>query len=290
MAEAVKASDLGLADYVKTNTAPTKADLEVNPSYVEPSTDDPTDLTSLLWKTTEPFYGSVFGDIGGAGKLQKTETVTAEDGTSTTVTYDDVLAIDSATGEPYFDITENEDGTVHLRAGALDANDPTTATTSVGKIASGSDGLVMYYTPVDAGTNFEISGTIKVNGAAKNNQVALGAIVSDMVRVDTYQAEKYTYVAASPIKLAADTGANATYARIDGALNYGTSTVAYDDVVGSTVDVSIKKIGNQYTVTYGNVTQTYTVDMSGTVYAGFFVSRCADITVSNIKFNNEVVE
>jgi hypothetical protein len=30
--------------------------------------------------------------------------------------------------------------------------------------------------------------------------------------------------------------------------------------------------------------------MSGTVYAGFFVSRCADITVSNINFNNEVVE
>jgi hypothetical protein len=284
MTEAIKASDLGLADYVKTNTAPTKADLEVNPSYVEPSTDDPTDLTSLLWTTTEPFYGSVFGDIGGAGKLQKT--VTNDDGTTTT--YADQLAIDSATGEPYYDISENADGTVHLRAGAL-KDDNVTAITSVGKVASGSDGLAMYYTPVDAGTNFEISGTITVNGANQYNQVAFGAIVSDMVRVDTYQAEKYTYVAASPIKLAAD-AANATYARIDGTLNYGPATLKFDDVVGSTVNVSIKKVGNQYTVTYGDTTQTYTVDMSGTVYAGFFVSRCADITVSNINFNNEVVE
>ena len=38
------------------------------------------------------------------------------------------------------------------------------------------------------------------------------------------------------------------------------------------------------------VTDTYTLDMVGDVYVGFFAARCADITVSNINFNNEVVE
>lgn len=294
--EAIKASALDLAASVKgDNVAPTKADLVVNPNYVEQSTDDPTDLTSLLWSTTSPYYGSVFGDIGGAGKLQKT--VTNDDGSTTT--YDDQLAIDSATGDTYYDITENSDGSVHLRAGALQA-DGVTAITSVGKIASTSDGLAMYYRPVDAASNFEISGTITVNGAAKNNQVAFGAIVSDTVLIDKYSVEAFSYVAAAPLRLAriggtdattgAATYANGTYARIDGKLSYGPETIAEDVTPGTTVNVSIKKVGNVYTATYGDITQTYTLDMSGDVYAGFFVSRCADITVSNISFNNEVVE
>jgi hypothetical protein len=294
MANAIKASDSTLKPYVKAGiVAPTKADLIVNPDYVEPSTDDPTgdDLVSKLWTTTEQsgvkFYGSVFGDIGGAGKLQATST--AEDGS--TITKEDELAIDSATGKPYFNISENTDGTVNLRAGAL-KDDNVTATTSVGKIAGSSDGIVAYYTPVDAGTNFEISGTVTVNGANANNQVAFGALVLDTLRVDTYQAESYTYVAASPLKLgnAASTGANATYARIDGSLVTGPANITSNIEPGTTVNVSIKKVGNVYTCTYGDTTQTYTVDMTGTVYAGFYVARCADITVSNIKFNNEVVE
>ncbi len=296
IANAVKESALGLSADVKSDiAAPTEADINLNPDYVETPTDDPTDFTSKLWTTTSPYYGSVFGDIGGAGKLQKT--VTNADGTTTT--YDDQLAINSATNEPYFDISENADGSVHLRAGAL-KDDNITAATSVGKIAGSTDGVVMYYRPVDVSQNFEISGTITVNGANKNNQVAFGAIVSDMIRVDEYQSEYYTYVAASPLRLARagavdkttgePTYANGTYARIDGALKYGPETISEDVTPGTTINVSIKKLGNQYTATYGDITETYTVDMVGTVYAGFYVARCADITVTNINFNNEVVE
>ena len=292
IAESLKNSTSTLAAYVKSgNVAPTEADINLNPDYVEPSTGDPTDLTSLLWSTTSPYYASVFGDIGGAGKLQAVD--------ENNVAIPDKLAVNPSTGNTYFNIAENTDGSVNIRAGEL-KEDNVTAATSVGKISSSTDGMAMYYLPVDAATNFEISGTITVNGANKNNQVAFGAIVTDMLRVDEYNAESYTYVAASPLRLArvgttdATTGAayyaNGTYARIDGKLVYGPEEIKQDITPGTKVNVSIKKVGNQFTATYGDITETYTVDMTGTVYAGFFAARCADITVSDIKYNNEVVE
>ena len=292
IAESLKASTSTLAAYVKNgNVAPTEADINLNPDYVEPSTGDPTDLTSLLWSTTSPYYASVFGDIGGTGKLQAVD--------ENNVAIPDKLAVNPSTGNTYFNIAENSDGSVNIRAGEL-KEDNITAAASVGKISSTTDGMAMYYLPVDASTNFEISGTITVNGANKNNQVAFGAIVTDMLRVDEYNAESYTYVAASPLRLArvgttdATTGAayyaNGTYARIDGKLVYGPEAIKQDITPGTKVNVSIKKVGNQFTATYGDITETYTVDMTGTVYAGFFAARCADITVSNIKYNNEVVE
>lgn len=290
--EAIKTSGSTLASYVKAdNVAPTEADINLNPDYVEPSGADPTDLTSKLWKTTSPFYGSVFGDIGGTDKLfAKNEAGEF---------LDNQLAINTATNKSNFEITENTDGTVNLRAGAL-KDDNVTASSSVGKISNASDGLVMYYTPFAADSNYEIKGTITVNGIAKNNQVSFGAIISDDMVVDKYDAAGYSYVSAGPIRLArvggkdsitgVETYANSTFARIAGALSYGPENITENITPGTKINVSIKKVGNVFTATYGDTTNTYTVDMSGTAYAGFYVSRCADITVSNISYNNEVVE
>lgn len=282
IAEAAAANDL-TKPYVKEGISrPNEKDIKVNPDYVEPSTNDPEDIVSALWTgLPEGWYGSVFGDVGGAGKIQAEADPTQ-------------LSIDSATGRPYFDISVGDNGTVHLRAGST--SDGTSAVTSVGKIASTSDGLAMYFRPVDAGMNFEISGDITVLQAAANNQVAFGAIVSDMVKIDTYVGEYYSYVAASPLRLAraadtdSSTGANSGYARIDGVLTYGPENILEKVNPGDKFSVSIKKVGNKFTTSVNGTEATFTLDMAGTVYAGFFVSRCAEINVDNIKFNNEVTE
>jgi lysophospholipase L1-like esterase len=297
VADAVKNSDSTLKNYVKDDiSAPADVTIEdlVNPDYVEPDGSDPADLTSQLWTTTSPFYASAFGDIGGRAKLAATD----ESGeftlpitfTTTKVNGEDVQN---------FAVTENSDGSVNLRVGSADSS-----AASFGKIASSSDGLFMYYTPFDAAGNFEISGTVTVNGYFKNNQVAFGAIISDNMAIDAYEAKSYQYVAAGGFKLAdvgasikdADgnvTGTNSgvsTYARIDGSLNLGARNISEDIAPGTQLKVSIKKVGETFTATVGDVTETYTVPMSGDAYAGFFVSRNADITVSDIHYSTEVVE
>jgi hypothetical protein len=162
----------------------------------------------------------------------------------------------------------------------------------------------MYYQPVSAATNFELSGTITVNEYTKNNQVAFGAIVADTIKVDTYQQETYSYVAGGAFRLAdinadikdADgnvTGKNlgvASYARIDGALSNGEKVYSEDIAAGTQLKVNIKKVGDVFTVTVDGHTDTYTLPMSGDVYVGFYAARAASITVSDINFNNEVVE
>ncbi len=310
MAEAIKASDSTLAPYVKSgNVAPTKADLIVNPDWTEPSTEDVKgdDLLSRFWTTSTEagWYGTLTGDFGGMTKLC---TCDAEGNPVEPIEY-------TKTGNvTNFALIENADGTVNLRCGvakndATLGDDAPKSDATFGKIASTSDGFMMYYTPVSASTDFTISGTITLNGyQEKNSQVAYGAIVADTISVDTYNASAINnYVAASPLKIAdinkeikdattgevtgLDTGW-AGYARINGTLteyaDNGGLTVA--PAVGDTVNVSITKKGNEYTVNYGGQVSTFTVEMSDQVYVGFFAARCANITISNIDFNNEIVE
>ena len=291
ISENIKASDSGLAKYVKDgNEAPTEADINYNPDYVEPSGEDPTDLTSQLWKTTSPWYGSAFGNLGGTAKLFNTDTTTGEIILPPSVAQ-------AVEGIDNFKIQENADGSVNIRAGVPEQE------LAFGKIEGNgkTDGLIMYYQPISAMGNFEISGTITVNNYLKNSQVAFGAIISDNMKIDTNVSENYKYVSCGPFRLS-DVGAvNATtneplngvtsYARVDGQLQLGPRDLTEDLAPGTQIQVSIKKIGNKFTCTYnGTSVQEYTVDMEGDAYAGFFAARCADITVSNIVYNNEVVE
>ncbi len=286
-----------LLPYVKDGIVePTIADLIVNPNYVEPSDEDlkGDDLISVLWNTTSPWYGTVFGDIGGEGKLFALN----EDGTP------DYTKLAETNGVTNFAVTENADGSVNIRAGHL-ADDMVTGKLTYGKIAGSTDGIAMYYRPVDVAQNFSISGKAHVNGVYNtNNQTTFGAIVADSIQVDKYDAACISnYVAAAPLKMtstvgtvSADTGSVITawggYARIDGTLTSDAKISTIDDIPqpGDEIDVKITKVGNEYTVQYGNYTSTFTVAMNDQAYVGFFVARCADVTFSDINFNNEVTE
>ncbi len=291
IANALKDTDSELAAYVKSDiTAPETPTLEelVNPDYVEPDGSDPEDLTSQLWKTTSPWYGSAFGNLGGESKLYAMD--------PTGVRLDPPQVAQEIEGIDNFKIEELNDGSVNIRAGVPDQNK------SYGKIEGNgkTDGLIMYYQPISAAGNFEISGTITVNNYIKNNQVAFGAIISDNMKVDTNISENYKYVTAGAFRLG-DVGAKdaatgeilngvTSYARVDGNLQLGPRELTEDIAPGTQIEVSIKKIGNKFTCTFNGSTSEYTVDMEGDAYAGFFAARSADITVSNISYNNEVVE
>ena len=254
-------------------------------------------LESKLWKTTAPWYGTVFGDIGGNAKLYATDT----EGNI----IDDQLAVNTTTGNTNFAITENEDGSVTVRAGEVKTDDKNAAAYSYGKIASTSDGIAMYYRPVDAASNCTIKAKAHVNGVANtNNQTAFGAIIADEILVDENNKIMIeNYVAASPLKMVANVGGtNAEtgtpitawggYARINGTLTQGAEIATADGIpkAGDVIDVEITKVGNTYKVKYGDYESEFEVYMTGTMYVGLFAARCADITFTDIVYNNEVVE
>lgn len=287
-----------LVPYVKTGfVEPTTADLIVNPDYVEPSSDDlkGDDLNSILWTTTSPWHGTVFGDIGGEGKLYFLD----GDGVA------DYTKLAEINGVSNFAITENADGSVNLRASHLKEDNVTVDGSGFGKIAGSSDGIVMYYQAVDSAQNFSISAKAHVNGVWNaNNQVSFGAIVADKIEVDKYDVMSIgNYVAAGPLKMLTTVGSvNETtgnlitawggYARINDTLTAGATIDSYADIPqpGDDIDVKITKVGNEYTVQYGKFTSNFTVELTDQAYVGVYVARCADVTFSDINFNNEVTE
>jgi lysophospholipase L1-like esterase len=292
IANDIKSSDSKLAPYVKDGiAAPELQELSTisNPDYTAPTNEDPEDLTSKLWTTTSPWYGTVTGDIGGEDKLFAVN----EDGSSNYEQVAEYKIVKTGEYVKKFLIQENENGTVDIRAGIPSAKQ------SYGKIASTSDGFAMYYQKISAAGNFEISGTITVNEYMENSQVAFGAIIADSIKVDTYSVDTYQYVAGGVYKIT-DIGADiegsdeknaglSSYARIDGTLKNGSRSIT-SLAPGDQIKVSIKKLGDTFTVTTNGVSDTYEVPMEGDAYAGFYVSRCASITVSDISYNNELVE
>ncbi len=271
MANAVASSDSGLKNYVKSGiSAPSKdTALIVNSSYVEPDPDaadlDESELAKSVFKTTSPWYGTAFGDIGGVSKLMK----------------NGELVVNTNSNRTNFDITEIDSKTVQIRTGDV------ATTQSFGKIADTSDAFTLYYMPVDAASNFEISADAKVNDVLINNQVSFGAVCLDRVSIDESNKNLYRYVAAGAVKF----GDNAyvTFERNDDVLSTK-GQGAYTPAKGDTVKVKLVKSGDNITATFGNVTQKYTNKMSGTVYFGFYTTRNCDITFSNIYYSNEIVE
>ncbi|MBQ8940651.1 MAG: hypothetical protein IJ062_02360 [Firmicutes bacterium] len=271
MANAVTSSDSGLKNYVKSGiSAPSKdTALIVNPSYVEPDPDaadlDESELAKSVFKTTSPWYGTAFGDIGGVSKLMK----------------NGELVVNTTSNRTNFDITEIDSKTVQIRTGDV------ATTQSFGKIADTSDAFTFYYMPVDAASNFEISADAKVNDVLINNQVSFGAVCLDRVSIDESNKNLYRYVAAGAVKF----GDNAyvTFERNDDVLSTK-GQGAYTPAKGDTVKVKLVKSGDNITATFGNVTQKYTNKMSGTVYFGFYTTRNCDVTFSNIYYSNEIVE
>ena len=168
MANALKSSSNGLAAYVKSDiSAPVKAnELIVNPTYTEPDPDaadlDESELAKSVFTATRPWYATAFGDIGGVSKLVK----------------NGALVVNTTSGKTNFEITELSENSVRIRTGDAATNQ------SFGKIAATSDAFTLYYMPVDAASNFEISADATVNDVLINNQVSFGAVCLDRVSVD----------------------------------------------------------------------------------------------------------
>jgi len=258
MADALKSSSCSLKNYVLDNISPPEeSSLQPNPNYQDQTYSPPT-TKSTVWTTTDPWWGTVFGDCGGQSKIT--------DGS--------------------YGITESG-ATVTMRSG--------TTTTSAGKISSTTDGLAMYFQKLPINTNFTFTATATVNSITSNDQVSFGLMVRDAIWIDTFDASLVSsYVAVGPLKITKGANAYSSFTRVYDTVNK-TSTMGYTLVsstsliptAGTTVNLSIVKSGNTYTVTYGTETAvTYTTDLNGIdtdyIYAGLYTARQCEVVFSNI--------
>ena len=302
--EALKASTCELGKYVKDgNAAPTTADLVVNPAWTAPAASEPTgsQLVSKLFKTTQPWNASAFGNMGGASKIRKGDP-NAEG------QYLDEVA--ETNGVPNF-IVEEGQGTVRLKAG-----DP--QGTGLGKIEiksskGGNDGLLLYYQE-SSSQSVQISATVTVNDFKKDDaQVGFGAIILDKIDVDTNIKAEYTpWVAsgllANKMKVGGTENSVANFARLmtqttadDGSVSDISDVICGKGLTnsvnkGDKFSVKVVKVGNKFTTTTTDlqtnetVTDEFTADMSGVTYVGLFAARAADVTFSDFDITNQVVE
>ena len=296
IADAIQNPDSTLAPYVRDGiAAPDKAEnLIVNPDYVIPDTSDidSSELEKAVFnqvgKVSSPWFGTIFGDCGGITKYVNC------DSDGNLIEPRTLYVNGEATN---VDITEGENS-VTMRYGDV-SKSPVG-----GKISGSTDTFLLYAMEQDAASNFEISATAKVKAMVEDTsvsgygQISFGAICLDRVVIDANTKETYDYVSAGAVKystVSAETqetsNAYITFVRnTEDSKLISNVTEPYNPKVGDEIPVSIKKIGNKFTVTYGDHTTTYEKEMSGSVYYGFYVTRMGEIEFSNISYNNELVE
>ena len=246
-------ADTSLKKYSRHKVQPTyNADFAdaANPDYEVSSYAAPTGVSALWPAYTDAsgrvWNGTVFGDVGGQDKI------TAEN----------------------FTAQLGADGSITLGV----ANNR-------GKIAGSSDGIMMYYVQLPAGTTFKLSATATVNSMAANNQVSFGLMARDDLYIDTYVAETMgDYVAAGT----RNQGAFAGFGRKSGELyNAPAATQVY--AAGDTLKLEIVGSADGYTVTYGDNAPAsagfdypLTAVDSDYIYVGFYVSRNCNVTFRDI--------
>ena len=253
---AVAAGDKKFAKLVnKKAEAPTEALLVKNPDYNIPKYSEfiPEEDASGLWQTQAPWYGTVFGDCGGAEKIMDPE---------------------------IYEIIE-KNGVVEIHAGPRDGSK------SAGKIASASDGLAMYFQKLPASKDFTLSAKMKIINFANNNQVAFGLMARDDIYIDKFDNTiNSDYVAAGALKIAKGAGFTSSWLRHNTGLTENAATAQAAPDKGQVVDLSITKKGNVYAVKYGKDTATFEADLTSVdaanIYVGLFAARCADVEFSNI--------
>ncbi|HSY39908.1 MAG TPA: hypothetical protein VLA79_10285 [Polyangia bacterium] len=258
VATGLLASTSSLKDHVLPGIVPPDVAILVpNPNWTPIVYSPPTKSTN--WITTDPWIGSVFGDVGGTTKI---------------------------TGGS-FAITETSPAPLVV---SLTSGSPTV---SAGKIAAATDGIAFYFQQVPIATDFVLSATATVTSVTfSNSQVGFGLMVRDAAWTDVSDASLLSsYVAVGPLKGNAPASAWQSFMRDTSAPTQLTGTVvsAAADVpmTGAVLDLSIAKSGSTYTCTYGTEAPTvYTIDLSAIdgdyVYAGLFTARQAQISFSNI--------
>lgn len=265
MANALKSSTSTLGQYVRNDiTAPTKEEyLKVNPLYVEPTYQAPTEWSNI-WNTTDGWHGSVFGTTKSS-KL----TVSSEN----------------------YTITENADDTVTLE----DQNVNPTRMNSTG------ESFVMYFQQLDINSSFVFEATVTLNYAGDASNYGFGLQVRDDMYIDEYVAgmasqqisvgnlgttfkssngDRYTYNAWNREALAEDE--TPTINKVSGDRN--TDYCA----IGETITLRIEKIDSTYSLYYNGVKTALSPDqiLAGNdkqyIYVGCFVSGDVKATFSNI--------
>lgn len=247
--------------HIKSNIAslkPSKAvDLVSNPNYVKPDYTAPSGGSTLFpaYSTGDgiQFQASVFGDVGGADKITTSK----------------------------FSFGRDANGDMQIAA------------MGQGKIASGSDGIAMYYYRIPVEKTFKISAKAKLNSFVANNQVAFGLMARDDMYIDTSATTiKSDYVVAGSIEMD-KTGTNC-FCRRSGSLVKGAALPSGVLAEGKEYDLSIEYNGDGFTCTFGDQEpqsggydfQLTSVD-SKYVYVGMFVARNANVTFSNIHLEIE---
>ncbi len=174
-------------------------------------------------------------------------------------------------------LEQDADGNIHM---AVKGNK--------GKIAAGTDGIIMYYHKIPANSNFTLTAKVKVNAFDVNDQVSFGLMARDDMYLDTNTKDKLgDYVAAGPLKLKSGNVWNC-FARKSGALTQG-GTCANEIKPGDTFDLKIESTSDGYACTFGNeetITGGFDFKLTSIdseyVYVGMYVARNADVTFSDV--------
>ncbi|MBR4501075.1 MAG: hypothetical protein IKP22_04200 [Clostridia bacterium] len=230
----------------------------VNPDYAVPDYKSPSDeqMNGVSWPSYADadgrvWRGTVFGDVGGDNKI----------------TSDNFGAVLEDGGEITLSVNNN-----------------------CGKIASGSDGLMFYFTRLPAGTAFTLTAKATVRRFTDNNQVSFGLMARDDLYIDTYVATTMgDYVAAG----SRNQGAIVNFGRRSGALIGGAPTDAIDLSEGAEVAIALTGTADGFTLTYGDETVSAGFDYPLTsvdpdnVYVGFYAVRNCEVTFSDIHLSVE---
>ena len=225
----------------------------INPDYEVIDYKSPTeeDMNTVSWpvytdEDGHEWRGTVFGDIGGEEKIT----------------------------EENFNVVINEDNTITL-----------TVANNSGKIASGSDGILFYYTKLPVGTKFTISAKAQIEDFFANNQVSFGLMARDDLYLDSYvPITMGDYVAAA----SRNQGAIVNYGRKSGALVGEAPVNAIDLNPGATVDLKIVGTSDGFTLSYGDEVSSAGFDYPLTgvdeenMFVGFYVVRNCSVTFSDI--------
>ncbi|MET0793290.1 MAG: hypothetical protein ABW061_17345, partial [Polyangiaceae bacterium] len=258
IAKDLQASSLPLKDYVLPNiTPPDLAILVPNPNWAPSPYQAP--VRGTVWTTTDPWWGSVFGDVGGASKIS-----------------DGSYGISESAAAPL---------AVTVRSGSPAA--------AAGKIAAATEGIAFYFQQLPIAKDFTFSATATVTSITYNNsQVGFGLMVRDAAWVDLFDPSLISsYVAVGSLKGNAPATAWSSFLRDMSATPSLTGTVVSAasavPAAGAAVDLKIVKTGNSYTCNYGTEPPAvYTIDLNSKdldyVYAGLFTARQCEIAFSNV--------
>ena len=254
----------GIGGYVRSDiSAPTKADLTVNPDYVlsdytAPDLDNYS-APSHFATVSKGWYGTAFGNTGGNPQS-------------------------AGNGYVAMEITE---GTFQVGQ---------SAGSNKGKFENSSDGFAFAFRQVEANKNFRLTVTATVITTASTKQAGFGLMLRDDVIIDqTASGTVSTNYVAAGILATSDSEMCILFDRENSKLNKSSNKVSGLYAEGDTATMTIERIGQSVTTTvvYKGVTYTdtyYDFDFlatdTGYMYIGMFANRGTVVEYTDVVFTD----